>query len=107
MYRLEQRLFQSSGALELGSPSIEFVIRELTAGVALAENRQRLLVVPARPSVEECIDDVERDGDEKPHPKESPEPHRSAEEPPAAPAHHAAAVAPTTVGSSCSSRRDQ
>jgi hypothetical protein len=35
VYRLEQHLFRSSGTFELFSPSIEFVIRELTAGVAL------------------------------------------------------------------------
>ena len=105
MYRLEQQLLQSSGAFELFSPPIEFVIRELSAGVALTENRQRLLFVPTGASIEERIDNVERNGDEEPHPEEPPEPHRSTEEAPAAP-HHAAAVAPTTVGNSRSSRRN-
>ena len=64
VHRLEQQLFRSSGTFELFSPSIEFVVRELTAGVALAENRQRLFIIPAGSAVEERIDEVERDGDE-------------------------------------------
>ena len=39
VYRLEQQLFRSSGAFELFSPSIKFLVRELTTGVALTENR--------------------------------------------------------------------
>ena len=92
VHRLEQQRFRSSGTFELFSPPIEFVVRELTAGVALAENRQRLLIVPAGSSVEERIDEVEGDGDEEPHPEESPEPHRAAEESPSS-THHAATVA--------------
>jgi len=53
MHLLEQHLSRSSGTFELFSPSIEFVVRELTAGVELAENRQRLLIVPAGSSVGE------------------------------------------------------
>jgi len=53
MHLLEQHLSRSSGTFELFSPSIEFVVRELTSGVELAENRQRLLIVPAGSSVGE------------------------------------------------------
>jgi len=72
MHLLEQHLSRSSGTFELFSPSIEFVVRELTAGVELAENRQRLLIVPAG-SGWGALDDVERDGDEEPHPERSPQ----------------------------------
>jgi len=103
---LEQQPFRSFGTFEPFLPLFEFIVRELTASVSLAENRQRLRIVLAGFSIEERIDDGERDGDEKSHPEESPEPHRTAEEVPSASAHHTA-VAPGAVSGGRSSRRDQ
>lgn len=60
--------------LESLPSAFELLVGKFAAGIALAENRKRPTIVALGIAAEECVDGIERDGDQETHPTEPQRP---------------------------------